>query len=169
MRHEPNYPEILNKEDFALVRRVFGEVWEKTDKIRYGFGLLESTVVSEIILRDIVINFITDIKRLQDFHKIEEINLQKFWGYLIFWYSRQKPVQIRGKHDAESNRNLIHYINEFIIVTMFSKEMLEKRGIHWNNVSNEQQDFFKLLLYNLRYRNFTAQSLELAFTGFCCG
>jgi hypothetical protein len=70
---------------------------------------------------------------------------------------------------AESNRNLIHYINEFIVVTMFSKKILEKRGTHWNDVSSEQLDFFKLLLYNLRYRNFTAQSLELAFAGFCCG
>jgi len=164
MLTKPDYRKILTKDDFSDAIEVFYEVWEKTDVVREYHRLSNCTRVEETILRDAIIDHAVDIKRLKDFHEITEINKPKFWAYLIFWYCRRKPIQVVGA----GKQGLLSYVNEFVITTIFSKEILEERGLHEDDTSEKQREFFRLLIYNLRYRNFNAQSLELALTGFCC-
>ena len=168
MQNRPDYVRVLTKEDLKEANKIFLEIWKKTDIVCKYHGLSAYTKIDENILRDVVIDYITAIRRLKVFHEIEEINKPKFWAYIIFWYCRRKPIQVIGAGSSLSNQDLLGYVNEFVIVTMFANEILEKRGLYWDTLFEKQREFFYLLIYNLRYRVFTEQSLELALTGFCC-
>jgi hypothetical protein len=138
--------------------------------ILVGFGLEESMSKGHIdinwtLLGESVNDYFEDIKRTRQFHGINLANVNKIYGYGIYWLLRRKPIQIRDEGKV-SKENL--FINEKVCVALLlSKAMAEM------NVCVKDQErvnkFSDMLYYNFKYRAHTPQTLELMIEALFCG
>ncbi|MDR1736761.1 MAG: hypothetical protein LBR85_07855 [Oscillospiraceae bacterium] len=113
-----------------------------------------------------VLDYFTDVIRLKPFHHIKHINVQKIYGYSMFWLLKNKPVQtVAAVPDS------LRYINERTVLFMFVPKMLAEIGLHPNTAAQSEVfvNFLNLLYYNLRYRQSNSQSLELMVDAFISG
>jgi hypothetical protein len=112
----------------------------------------------------IILDYFTDIARLKDFQNIEHTNVQKIYGYELYWFLRRHPIQI--VHNFPRNFD----INEKVAIALFLPKILKEAGIDPAKPSGKTgRNFINLLFYNLKYRTYTQQSLELMFDAFSSG
>jgi hypothetical protein len=119
-----------------------------------------------------ILDYFTDIFRLKEFHDIEHTNVEKIYSYTCYWFVRRHPVQLISI--SKDNFD----INEKIAVSLLVPKMLKELGISIG-ISNKplqgdiggekMKNFVNLVFYNLKYRTFTPQSLELMVEAFFCG
>jgi hypothetical protein len=126
-------------------------------------GLSDQVIINYDLLVSMVLNYFTDISRLKGFHEIKQVNRIKVYAYSFFWLLRTSPVQILGK-----TADRAAYINEKIVVSAISALFL-RRG--QKAVSDEKtlERFEEELLYHFKYRNYTAQSIEIMLASFYMG
>ncbi len=127
----------------------------------YKTGCSDLYLLNMTVLEDAVTDYFADIARLKEFQDIEHINKNKITAYISFWLLKRKPIQIIC--DECKDYNLI-YPNEEFVTTLIIKDYLVYdyellRGLY------EVQELSKLILYFLKYRLTTSQSLELFLEG----
>jgi hypothetical protein len=111
-----------------------------------------------------ILDYFTDIARLKDFQDIEHTNVQKIYGYELYWFLRRHPIQI--VQDFLQNFD----INEKVAIALFLPKILKEAGIDPTKMSVKiEYNFINLLFYNLKYRTYTQQSLELMIAAFFTG
>ncbi|OHD55093.1 MAG: hypothetical protein A2Y33_15805 [Spirochaetes bacterium GWF1_51_8] len=134
-------------------------------------GLNEINVffqVSKNLIREILIDYFSDILRLKDFHDIERINPIKVAAYTAYWVWRRHPIQQIAEFPIDTLKNapFLSIINEWyafdlMISMMYNKEipfLLAAEELKtWN-------DFAKNIVYSLTYRTITPHYLESALT-----
>lgn len=130
--------------------------------------------LNPVLLGNTVMDYYTDMVRIKKFHPIEFTNVYKRIGYMVYWFLKRKPIQIVSDSDAVQAD-----INERFIVSYIINEFLETKeentpNINWNECwsripQERKNNFFENWVYFLTYRNFTAQSLELALMNFEMG
>jgi hypothetical protein len=134
-------------------------------------GRLESSVrIDEESLQMAVIDYFTDISRLKEFQAIKKANVNKIYGYALYWFLRRHPVQIVMPTPENFD------INEKVALAVFLPKILVEAGMPYTK-SKPQEEVFRarlnsfanLLFYNFKYRVYTQQSLELAIEAFLCG
>lgn len=125
-----------------------------TDKVRID---LES-------FKMMILDYFTDIARLKDFQDIEHTNVQKIYGYQLYWFLRRHPIQIIQEFPKNFD------INEKVAIALFLPRILKEAGIDQNKPSGTAaKNFINLLFYNMKYRTYTPQSLELMIEAFLVG
>lgn len=138
---------------------------------------------NDILLGYAIIDYFTDVKRLKEFHNIENTNSAKIYAYMAYWLLREKPIQIKDNISyfnlnenltaSEANRYL--YLNEKFVATYIISNILSDLNVNLNYVKNADKlqdsigEFMSLLIYNFKYRNFNAQNIELMITSFKSG
>ena len=144
-------------------------LWEDTYNVIKSFGLKDKLRMDKESFKNIILDYFTDIARLKDFQDIKRTNTDKIYGYELFWFLRRHPIQL-----LEEDPNL-YDINEKIALNVFLPRILAEAGLPYDckNQSKEFQDrlkvFVDLLFYNMKYRAYTQQSLELMIEAFLCG
>ena len=145
-------------------------LWADTQRVLKNIGLDESKLhIDEESFQMVIIDYFTDIVRLKDFQDIERANVNKIYGYELYWFLRRHPIQLLD--DIPDNFD----INEKVALGVFLPRILTEAGIPYNK-STEIPEFFErlkvfidLLFYHLKYRTLTQQSLELMIEAFLCG
>jgi len=137
-------------------------------------GAAEQFTINEEYLRLAVLDYFTDIYRLKPFHNIKHINTQKEYGYSMYWLIRRRPVQANTQTKKNNLPEKFLYINERVVVNIFTFKMLNEMGYASNNDLNtaQREPFGKMMrefYYNLQFRPFTQQTLELAVDAFYNG
>ena len=133
------------------------------------FGLKDKLRIDIESFENIILDYFTDIARLKDFQDIARTNTDKIYGYELFWFLRRHPIQL-----LEEDPNL-YDINEKIALNVFLPRILADAGLPYDSKkqSKEFQEkletFIDLLFYNMKYRTYTQQSLELMIKAFLCG
>jgi len=103
------------------------------------------------ILYCAIVSWIIDEDRHVEFHKCEGLEEYKSVAYFLYWFARLKPIQILSTGNKSDPRLIL--INEiFALFTVF--RMLKIEG---SKVIPER--FYNEMVYVLRYRTFTAESL----------
>lgn len=126
-------------------------------------GLEEKVKVNELVLGYALVDYFEDIRRLKEFHKVPHINSIKIVAYISYWLVRRKPLQL-----LYQDKELI-YINERYVLA-YILDFLSREGDHILERDNAGlKSFSESLLYFLKYRFLTANSLELALTSFFAG
>jgi hypothetical protein len=115
-------------------------------------------------LKMVVLDYFTDIVRLRTFQNIKNPNVEKTYGYTAYWFLREHPLHvITESPDCEG-------INEkFVISYLFPRVLREEKIPKERDVSPSLSQLIKLLFYNLKYRVYTQQTLELMLSAFFCG
>lgn len=132
----------------------------------FDIDLDKDVYINEPLLFQAVLDYFEDIYKLKKFEGIKKTNKQKIYGYSLFWVLRRKPIQIR----KECDKKLV-FLNETICVhILFAKIIKNKLGeiakVDSKKISEGILYMLQNLHYNLKYRTYTAQTLELFLDGF---
>jgi len=144
-------------------------LWADIVEIIKKLKLEDKVRIDENSFQMVIIDYFTDIDRLKDFQDINRINLAKIYGYELYWFLRRHPI-----HLVENISNGFD-INERVAIGIFLPKLLKEAGLEYSaNMQNTNyqikvKEFAELLLYNLKYRIYTQQSLELMMEAFLCG
>lgn len=127
-------------------------------------GYKEDVVINDILLGYTLVDYFSDIDRLKIFHNIEHINSIKLISYTVYWLLRRKPIQLK------SNRKELMHINERFALALVL-DFLSSQGKNHLAIRNESglEAFKELLYYFFKFRQFTAQDIELMLTAFFAG
>jgi len=146
-----------------------------------GFAISDiASPANEILIDDVVINAVSDIDRIKEFHPVESPTRYKYAAYIGFWWQRNKPFLCRlsnylalPKIDDDTLNslylNLCKSINE-LFITDVMLSMIEKKPTNGFCADRNIKTFSYIdlkdsLHYFLRYRHYTAQELELFLKG----
>jgi len=154
------FPENVILERFIVVWQEVRYVLRKTEHEK-NFSIDTES------FRMFILDYFTDIARIKDFHDIDFANTNKIYSYTLYWFVRRHPIQIL-------NPTVRHFdINERVGLAITLPKILTSLGVNpkkFDGVTAEQtSEFTMLFLYNLRYRQNTAQSLELMVDALRCG
>lgn len=127
-------------------------------------GIDGKVFFNELILGYALIDYFEDIRRLKVFHKVEHINAIKVVSYTSYWLLRRKPIQV-----VAADKDVI-YINElFVMAYILDFISSEENGFILDRDSTGVRSFAESLLYFLKYRVVTAQSIEMVILSFFGG
>jgi len=144
-------------------------LWHEISKILKGRGLEEKTRIDRESFENAIIDYFTDVARIKELHNIKTINMNKIYAYEMYWLLRRRPV-----HCIVPVKNSLD-LNEKVIISIFIPKILEEAGFPYTpetqneNTREHIKTFTNLLFYNLKYRQYTPQSLELMIEAFLCG
>ncbi|MDR0936653.1 MAG: hypothetical protein LBM98_08240 [Oscillospiraceae bacterium] len=142
----------------------FRYVGGQLHELIFSMGLEDSLAINYPLLKIAIIDYFTDLSRLKPFHGIERANVKKIYSYGTYWLLRRKPIQILNAN------NVPLHINEEIALAMLIPKLVEETNVNTKdkdgNVKQAFLDYCELFRYNLKYRVYTPQSLELAIESF---
>lgn len=117
------------------------------------YQISEIAVINQDALIRMILSYFTDIVRVKEFHGIENINESKKYAFGIYWFLRFHPVQIT---DPKA-RDCCSFINERIALNVIVCEFLNGKNM------NSSKEYIKHLFHHLKYRTYSARTLELDF------
>lgn len=147
----------------------YASLLKQIEVILDSMGLTnEDVMINTELLDFVVLDYFADIHRLKRFHGIELANVQKIYAYTFFWFLRKKPLQQK----KALSENLL-FLNEKVAMCMLIPKLFVELGLSYPDKPDEakrmMKGFRELLYYNIKYRTFTQQSLELMIQAFMAG
>jgi len=123
-------------------------------------------IINKRLIKEVVIDYFADIKRLKEFHGIEKTQPCKIAAYTAHWVHKRKPLHIKPNLDEEVivERPCLLDMNEWFACAVMISIIFETKS---RIVQNAEQlarfnNFQDTLCYFFTYRIVTPQSLELA-------
>jgi hypothetical protein len=140
-----------------IVKR-FKSWLERIDDCLFKRGLSEVTRIDCSLLSYAVLDYYVDILRIKDFHGMEKVNVKKIYSYGLYWLLKKKPIQLI--QDVEEK---YLYLNEKVLLMCTLKMMFAELKVDIDKDIDEKifLDYITLFYYNLKFRTYTAKSLEL--------
>lgn len=124
--------------------------------------------ISETYIKEVIIDYFADIKRLKPFHNIKEIHPIKRAAYLGYWLTRRKPIQMVKDFTQEElvGKDRLTCVNEGFAVSIIMAVLFVDSSSVPSTHSDNLIKFYHHLHYHLKYRVINPQILELAIVGF---
>lgn len=165
MIESAGYEFLIEKYGEERIREAYEWMFSSMDEYVYRIGKAESCLVSETILDYVIVDFFTDIFRLKSFHTIDNPHDTKVYSYMAFWTIRHKPIQ------TICNDEELAFVNEEFVTEWIRGYLCSVDDAIALPESNrgDIDNFFSTLLYYLKYRSFSAQSLEGMLLAFLAG
>lgn len=168
MEDELTYKELLVPEFGDKMGKRFLAIKEEIEMALKGLNckIDEDVRIDENILHQVIVDYFTDIYKLKKFERIKNYtNIQKVYGYSWYWFLRRKPIQIIN------SKKKLQFINEVVCVHILIAKIVPKAfgTVTKGNVSEIAKKLGKVVdnfYYNIKYREFSAKSLELFLDGF---
>jgi hypothetical protein len=152
------------------IYRRFVNLWNEVVVLVKRQGLQDKIRIDEESFHQFILDYFTDVARLKDFHGIEFTKVSKIYAYTLYWFLKRHPLQLVS--EVPNNFD----INEKIGIGLTLPKMMAEAGLEYGagpdpNIPYKSHlaDFVNLLFYNLKYRAYTPQSLELMIEAFLCG
>lgn len=121
--------------------------------------------VNEFLLNEIIVDYFSDIKRLNDFHSIEKSQPEKVAAYTAYWVWRRKPIQVTGAFTDKmvAEYPYLKWINDIfassLLISMVYDTSSYREG---EDIDYNRYNYFqRLLSYFFSYRAVNPQALEL--------
>lgn len=149
---DTDYRYLLESYELKDIERRLKYWLVRIDRAIETLGLKDQVVVNELLLDYFICDYFADIVRLKEFHPVENANLKKILSYGSYWFLRRHPLQIISSDVDEKSI----YINEKVVLTVIIGEIIEN-----GKIADLNNKFIDLLFYYLKYRVYTAQSLEI--------
>lgn len=140
---------------------------------------------NEIIIDDIVLNALADIKRIKDFHPVEKPTFYKYAAYIGFWWQREKPLSCKVRdygcleeittiETFDAIIDVCKSVNE-VFLTDAVLDIIQVYPTGESSFCAQNQDGGSRLVsytdikdslcYFFRYRHYSAQELEIFLKG----
>jgi hypothetical protein len=151
------------------------EIAARYDALReraYAFisemGFEESAFVSDKHLREMVLDYFSDIDRTKQFHPIPRVNKVRIISYTVAWWLKRKVIQI----NRDVDKTVGAFLNERFMTHYIDQELREAfpEAANYVFAENGMYDvFYNHLYYHLKYRSTDVQALELVLISFLAG
>lgn len=130
-------------------------------------GYQDKVIISEDILKHVIVDYFVDIDRLKEFQDIELVHPSKIYAYLSFWLLRHKVLQLIVPTEAAD----LAFVNEeFVCYFIRSYLFSEPENVAILDNKKECVDnFISTLLYHFQYRDYSAKNIELVILAFQAG
>lgn len=161
MKERPTYKSLLKQPGKEIIIRRYNNMEKRAVAFLVEDQLSEYVGVNHAVLNAVMLDYFADIERLKSFAGIEHANKNKITAYMAYWWLRRKPLQILSDIDLDDGRlDDIVYVNERFIATFLTKDFM------YPNTQELRKDaqcnrFIRHILYHLKYRIYTPQTLEL--------
>ena len=165
----------LKKEVLRVAKEVSNCFEEK------GLKDLIKIRVNDLLLNQVVIDTVEDLKRLKEFHPVKCANAIKEAAYLGFWWIKRKPLFIEGDivnltlpgaTDLEIKKwqAKFLFINEavvayYLLPMVFNETQIKCNACNTEKVNEEWKKAKANLIYFLAYRAESPKSIEGILTG----
>lgn len=126
-------------------------------------GCDDQVKINELLLGYTLVDYFEDVGRLKAFHEVPHINSVKVVAYTSYWILRRKPIQI-----TTINKDIL-YINEKYVLAYILEFLSSKKDLIVTRENAGLESFVKSLFYFLKYRAYSAQSIELFIMSFFAG
>lgn len=131
------------------------------------FDYADKIIISQDILKHVVVDYFVDIDRLKEFQEIEKVHASKIYAYTCFWLLRHKPLQINRAEGAEE---LVFVNEECACYLLRSYLFSDPENVPILENKKEQVDnFIETMLYFFQYRDYSAKNIELMILAFQSG
>jgi hypothetical protein len=147
----------------------FKALWSDTVQVIQSFGLEKKLYIDENSFQNVIIDYFTDTARLKDSHDIKRTNVDKIYGYQLFWFLRRHPIQLTENTPDNFDINEKVALGVFIPRILADAELPYETKNQNKEFQNRLNKFIQLLFSILKYRPYTQQSLELMIEAFLCG
>ena len=164
-----SYGDIVEKVGLEKIQKRFMDLNQSYIDFIESENITNQVTINSFMLIHAIMDYFTDILRLKDFHKIDFTNSYKTLAYEISWLLRRKPIQV-----LEDEHEELVYINEkFILSYTINFITIGRESVRYQDLSKVRQQsfngFIESFYYYLKYRNCSAQALELALLSFEAG
>ncbi|WP_300713372.1 hypothetical protein [uncultured Acetatifactor sp.] len=158
MDTKENYQYLIEEYSKEIICRRYKFWYEQMLIFIKSAGLENNIRIDRRKLGYAILSYFADIFRLKEFHKLDRTNLPKVYAYEAYWILRMSPLQlVNGVSDE------LLWINEKFITTILISDIVTR--IDKENIDFEKYPVLKelaeLIVYNFKYRVYTAQSLEM--------
>ena len=155
-KEDNSYKYLIEKFGEDVIKKRYDYMEERALAFIKKSELENDVYLNHKILDAVILDYFADLERLKDFEGIEHANKNKITAFMSYWWLKRKPLQIRNNIDKEE----LVYINEKFISTLISKDFMAINSS--KTMSNKQcEKCVQHIFYHLKYRAYTAQTLEL--------
>lgn len=145
----------IQEKYWARINRVFNNSILKLVKNPDNF-ILSAPIVDNVVYRVLKDQELIESSNIG----LRGSNIFKKTGYLTYWISKLKPIQV-----LEKEPNYIEkHINAFLGISLTNSYFLE-----YEMPAITSQQFVRNLLYHLRYRTLTVRTIPLIYEGYIKG
>jgi hypothetical protein len=147
----------------------YSTLWNEVVVVIKGMKLESFVRLDEESFQMVILDYFTDIARLKDFQSIAHTNVNKIYAYTLYWFLKRHPIELI--QSAPNNFD----INEKVGIALLIPKMLAEAGIKYGRDTKNTKYkhrlsvFINLFFYNLKYRTYSPQSLELMIEAFLSG
>lgn len=162
-----NYKYLIEKFGRDKIEKRYSWLYGLMEEYIKAVDVVDSVVISSDILDHVIVDYFVDVDRLKEFQEIEKIHDSKIYAYLSFWILRHKPLQLIKTEQASK----LAFVNEeFVCMLLQSYLFSDPENVPIRNEKQEEVDnFVATLLYYLKYRDYSAKSLEIMILAFEAG
>lgn len=162
-----NYAYLVKKIGKEEISSRYDWVSNLMDSFIRKRGYQGRVIVSDDILKHVIVDYFVDIDRLMVFQEIESVHSSKIYAYLVYWILRHKPIQIMVSENAP---DLAFANEEFVAYLIRSYLFSEPENVAILENKRECVDnFVDTMLYYFQYREYSAKSIELMILAFQAG
>lgn len=130
-------------------------------------NIADKVIVSQNILKHVLVDYFVDIDRLKEFSQIPRANDTKIYAYTCYWLLRHKPIQIIRQEDVPE---LVFVNEEFVSCLLRSYLFSDPDDIPIvNNRKDSVDSFAGTMLYYFKYREYSAKTIEMIILAFLGG
>ena len=165
------WEELEGAFDDDYIRNLVAMLYEKAKVFYEGMGLRNIAYFDEEIFSRCVIDILFDLKRLKEFHEIDNVSYERIIAYSAGWVARRHPFQMIQPKSGVRTRKKYQHINEKFALILLSEiigqgdgKLLFKKG-----KSAQAERLLSRVLYHLCFRNSEPRVMELLITGFELG
>jgi len=161
-----DYSDLLSGTKLKDYKARFEQLKRTADEFIVKSNFQDTVYCNIRILAQVLLDYLADIERLKEFHKIKKVRSEKIYAYLIAWIVRRKPLQYKA--DSEVERDI--FVNErFATYLMLGEALCCGKDLIDEKHLDEYSEYIKLLLYYFKYRMCDPQVVELAISSFKIG
>ncbi len=151
-----NYKYLIDAFGEETIRQRYEHMARRATEFIKSNNLEDKVVLNYGMLNVVMLDYFSDLQRLKNFEEIIHTNKNKITAYMSYWWLRRKPLQVIV--DTVDDEELV-YVNEKFIVTLLTKDFMNANTKLL--LSNKQcQQCLSHIYYHLKYRVYTAQTLE---------
>lgn len=166
MSEKKDYSDMVAELGTEEFKSRFNEIKKSAEAFIKEAGFEKTVYCNERILSQTLLDYYSDIERLKEFHDIKRIRTEKIFAYTISWLIKRKPLQYRDNFIEEKDI----FINERFAAYMLLNECIcSDNQLVPPDCQNKLNEYIKLLLYHLKYRECSPKTLELAISSFKMG
>ena len=162
-----DYSNIINDFGSEVIQSRIDQIHEEMSIFLSTYGFEGDVRIDIAALTHAVMDYFSDIQRLKEYQKIEHANQAKIKAYETFWLLKRHPLSVikdtgDDKYTFINEKFLLMRISSFLMDDKINKPIIDEQRKVFDN-------YLGVLLYNLKYRDCSAQAIELMILSFEAG